>query len=277
MVKINTKRGGEKMILLNLLKAHSDPKFVNSGIINWATPIISFGQISSAIVATVGLNPSNLEFVDQSMNELSGVNRRFHTFSSLGISSWENIEEIQVNKILEMNDNYFKNNPYDTWFKKLDYILGGSKFSYYFPISNACHIDIVPYATILKWNKLGSDDREYLIKKSKDTLALILKESQISFLILNGQSVVDNFEKVSGVKFENHFEPKWDLTRKSGKNVKGKSYVGTISQIGNIDLERNIKVIGYNHNIQSSYGITKEVMDHIKNWVKSQHNNYFNI
>jgi hypothetical protein len=159
-----------------------------------------------------------------------------------------------------MCDLYFSNNPYDTWFKKLDYILSGSRLSYYFPNGNACHLDLVPYATKAKWNELKVNEREYLIDKSRDILSLALRDSCISFLVLNGQAVVDNFEKATNVQFQKYYEPKWDLPRKSGKSVKGKAYIAIISKIGDIELDRDIKVIGYNHNIQSSYGINNIVI-----------------
>jgi hypothetical protein len=141
-------------------------------------------------------------------------------------------------------------------------------------VSNTCHLDIVPYATTAKWNELKIGEREYLIKKSEDILGLLLRESNVEFLILNGQSVVENFQKVSGVRFNCSFEPLWDLYRVSGKHIKGKSYIGHITRIGNIELKRDIKVIGYNHNVQSSFGITKNVMNEIKHWVSHQYNTF---
>ena len=54
--------------------------------------------------------------------------------------------------------------------------------------------------------------------------------------------------------------------------MKGKAYRGKISTISNMELGREIKVIGYNHNIQSSYGITKHVMNEINYWIDSELN-----
>ena len=41
-------------------------------VIPWSCPVPSFGDFSQATVATLGLNPSNREFVDESGKELEG-------------------------------------------------------------------------------------------------------------------------------------------------------------------------------------------------------------
>src|ERR1700738_3082657 len=46
-------------------------------IIPWSCPVLSFGNPLTASVATLGLNPSNREFVDEAGNELDGPFRRF--------------------------------------------------------------------------------------------------------------------------------------------------------------------------------------------------------
>ena len=54
-------------------------------VIQWAAPVISFGNMSQSKIATLGLNPSNREFVDLAGNELCGHERRFHTLKSLNL------------------------------------------------------------------------------------------------------------------------------------------------------------------------------------------------
>jgi hypothetical protein len=60
--------------------------YSSRGVIPWSSPVPYFGSPSSAIIGTVGLNPSNREFVDSSGNELDGPARRFHTLNSLGLA-----------------------------------------------------------------------------------------------------------------------------------------------------------------------------------------------
>lgn len=260
-------------IILKSVEAYSDPIFIESSVIKWASPIISFGNLEKAKVATVGLNPSDMEFVDRNKEELKSDSRRFHTLSSLNIEKWDDLDDHQTMKILEMNKRYFSNNPYNLWFKKLNYLLEDSDLSYYFPLNNACHIDIVPYATSKKWVELKSEEKQYLINKSKEILDNILKVSNISFLVLNGRSVIENFQKVFDINFEVNHQSSWDLKQNGGRIVKGYSFIGNISNVGNVELPRIIKVVGYNHNIQSSFGITKYVLDEIKKWITEQYSN----
>ncbi|MEX2410957.1 MAG: hypothetical protein WD607_06215 [Candidatus Paceibacterota bacterium] len=239
-------------------------------LIPWSAPIISFGSIKNAKIATLGLNPSNREFVNKLGKELKGKSRRFHTLESLSIKSWSEIEEHHINSILDYCNNYFLNNPYDLWFKKLDHIISGTQCSYYFPYSNTCHLDLVPYATMIKWGELNKAQQDFLIDESANVLGRIVENSSIRLMILNGRSVINNFSKISDITFHVTRKSNWDLPRQKRKNIKGFSFIGYSSSIGNTKLSKEIIVIGFNHNIQSSYGLTNEVKDHIRDWITKE-------
>ena len=55
-------------------------------MIPWSCPVPAFGDLLNSFVATLGLNPSNREFVDEEGNELEGAARRLHTLRSLSLS-----------------------------------------------------------------------------------------------------------------------------------------------------------------------------------------------
>ena len=137
----------------------------NTDVIPWACPVPFFGDISRARIATVGINPSNLEFVDDQGQELQGILRRFHNLNSLNLKSWGEASEKQLISVANDCRNYFNHNPYDRWFKKLDYIISGTSYSYYFPSGEACHIDLVPFATKHKWSSLSSSEQNFLLEK----------------------------------------------------------------------------------------------------------------
>ena len=59
----------------------------DTGVVRSWSPVPYFGDLSSAVVATVGLNPSDKEFEDDHGREIRGAGRRFHTLDSLGIAS----------------------------------------------------------------------------------------------------------------------------------------------------------------------------------------------
>ena len=256
-----------KSELSSLIKKINNPNFIKSSIIPWGSPILSFGDIKKAKISTIGLNPSNLEFVDKYGNELDGTHRRFHTLNSLGISQWSDIKDEHLYKILKSCADYFSGNPYDFWFKKLDFILNGTSISYYSPSLQACHLDLIPYATSQKWADLTDQERLFLLDSTCDTLGIILRNSSIKLLILNGQSVVDNLQKISNVSLEKNKMVNWTLPRKANDGVEGYSYAGIIKSLGGVILKEEIKVIGYNHNIQSSFGVTKSVHSSIQKWI----------
>lgn len=253
--------------LLDLIGRLSDPRLQEADIITWGSPIISFGNLSRSKIATLGLNPSNREFVDVGGMELSGEHRRFHTLSSLGLRSWSDADEKHAILIAELCDEYFNRNPYDAWFKKLDFLISGTSMSYYFPSGEACHLDLIPFATSNKWAKLTSDQRNLLLKMSSDTLGLLLKNSEIKLLVLNGKTVVDHLKRISNVNLKETTMPNWTLPRKDSIGIVGYAYSGIITSIGGVKLTQELQVLGFNHNIQSSFGVTTLVQNAIRSWI----------
>lgn len=256
-----------KKDLLLLVKDMVSIRLREVDVISWSSPIPSFGNLATAKIATVGLNPSNREFVDESGRELEGADRRFHTLRSLGLKKWKEVQGDHLELIIDYCFNYFSRNPYDSWFKKLDHIISGSSLSYYFPSGAACHLDLIPYATFTKWTDLLPSQRKKLLEFSSDYLGMLINHSQIEILVLNGQTVVHNIEQVSGCQLKKTHRRDWSLPRKSVDAVQGFSYQGKIDRIGRVTLNKPLEVLGYNHNIQSSFGVTKNVQKSIRNWV----------
>ncbi len=238
-------------------------------IIPWGAPVLSFGDISQSTVATLGLNPSNREFVNTSGDELDGSSRRFPTLGSLGLSSWSEADNDHMELMLSSFRDYFDRNPYDAWFKRLDFIISGVNASFYDSSTPACHLDLIPYATACKWTELSRQERLNLLNISEDSFVDLLIDSPVRTLILNGQSVVDQFEKIFNTTLNKTHMPAWTLPRQSCSGVPGFAYSSTISTLSGKNLRRSILVLGYNHNIQSSFGVTKAVMTSIRDWITS--------
>src|SRR5256885_16941618 len=123
------------------------PDRSGTDVIRLGCPVPSFGDLSSSGVATLGLNPSNREFMDELGEELEGTFRRFHTLNSLGLASWSDVDSRHLRLILESCRTYFLGNPYDRWFKRLDQVVSGTQASFYDVSRQACHLDLIPYAT----------------------------------------------------------------------------------------------------------------------------------
>lgn len=238
-----------------------------TNVIPWGCPVPSFGDLSKSQVATLGLNPSNREFVDESGNELQGALRRFHTLSSLGLKSWSDVDVRHLRMILESCTKYFLGNPYDKWFKQLDKVVAGTGASYYAASAMACHLDLIPYATSRKWTELTGQQRSSLLAVAGDTLALLLRDSPVRTLILNGSSVVQLFQDIAGIRLENHEMPSWSLPRESKPDVMGVASIGTVDMLSGIALEHRILVLGFNHNLQSSFGVTRQATEAIRRWI----------
>ena len=257
--------------LETLINHLHSPAIDGTNVIPWACPIPSFGDLSRARVATLGINPSNLEFEhrrDGQDKELEGKSRRFHTLRSLEIGSWSEVQARHLEKILELCREYFSpcRNPYDRWFKPLDQVVKGAQASFYDASSPACHLDLVPYATKCKWRKLSGQQQKSLLGVSADTLARLLRNSPVRILILNGKRVVEQFQKLADIRLESRQMPSWTLHWESGPR-EGVSYKGVVNTLSGVDFEREILVLGFSHNHKGTHGMTNEVIDAISKWI----------
>ena len=253
--------------LISLINRLDSDAVIGAGIIPWSCPVPSFGDVSRPKVATLGINPSNREFVDKSGNELRGELRRFHTLDSLGLESWADVDAHHLELIMDTYRSYFFCNPYDTWFKKLDFVIAGTKASYYDSVFSACHLDLIPYATVRKWTELTKQQRSLLLSLAGDTLGTILRDSPVRILILNGSSVVKSFQSIAGSYLQAEEIPAWSLGRQSRRNVMGVAYTGVVDSLSGVKLDRDLKVLGFNHNLQSSFGVSMEVIFAIREWI----------
>lgn len=239
--------------------------------IPWSSPILTFGRIDLSLIATLGINPSNREFVDIRGNELLEENRRFHTLKSLKIEAWSEIRPELSKRIIDSNLNYFETNPYNGWFRALDHIICGTGCSYYSDLFPACHLDLIPFSTKNKWHKLSNKQKKELLTKSDDTLGVLLKESKIRTIILNGEKVVRTLEDISDQHFSKVEMPTWALPRSSAKDLPGFAYEGFISKVSGVELGRKVTILGFNHNMQSSHGMTNFVKTEIRDWISSNY------
>lgn len=236
---------------------------MSSDVIPWSSPIVSFGDAGRATVATVGLNPSNREFVNQDGEELAGASRRFETLASLRLKGWRSARASHVERVVDSCRGYFQNNPYDRWFGRLEFLFAG-KVSYYDRHAVACHLDISPFATARKWGDLLPCQQRGLVATTGHALGLVLRESRISLLILNGQGVRRFFELGSTSGLTASPARGWTLSRRNGREVPGYWYEGEVESFGGVPLGRGVRVVGFNHNIQSSFGVTRQALHAIR-------------
>jgi hypothetical protein len=256
--------------LATLFDRLDQPRTSHLRVIPWSSPVPSFGDLRRSAVATLGLNPSNREFVDDDGSELDGSYRRFHTLRSLSLRSWADVDAHHLRMVEDSCRDYFFRNPYDRWFRRLDAILSSTGASFYNAFSSACHLDLIPFATDCKWTDLEASQRLRLLDVAGDSLALLLRNSPVKILIINGQSVVDHFQQLAGVRLDRQEMKSWSLPRQSGAGVTGVAYRGVVTALSGFPLGHKLLVLGYNHNLQSSFGVTNEVVDGIRRWIGMQ-------
>ena len=259
-------------VIAALVRCLDYRKLGNTALIPWSSPIPCFGDLTNSRVASLGLNPSNREFVDAAGRELDGDARRFHTLNSLGLATWADANARHLRSIIDLCFAYFRKNPYDQWFRKLEYLISSTGASYYKSRAQACHLDLIPYATALKWTTLTREQRASLSIGAGNTLALLLRDSPVRLLILNGNSVVTHFEAMAGIKLRKRAIQDWSLNRKGGTPVAGMASSGSIRSFSSVSFDRDIFVLGFNHNIQSSFGISTAVMTAIRQWIGREGN-----
>ena len=188
---------GAMTTLLQMLDTH---QAAGVEVIGWGCPVPFFGHLESARLATVGINPSNREFVGTDGSELAGGDRRLPTLGSLGLSSWLQADVATLRAILLACREYFERNPYDGWFGSLQRIIEPTGHSYYAPRSDACHLDVVPWATASKWGTLSLASRRQLARLAALALADMIASSPLTMLVLNGKEVVSHFEALAGLR-----------------------------------------------------------------------------
>ena len=210
-------------------------------VVNGSTPVVSFGRLESARVATLGLNPSKREFLDSSGHELDGEKRRFESRRSLSLRSLDPTSSSGAQRIVDACDRYFLRSPYRRWFDQLEPMVRAAGASYY--EGTACHLDLVQWATNPTWAKLSDTTKRRLLMDDVPFLRRQIAESQIRTLLLNGRSVIVHSTAALGVQLREvaHFE----RTTIYLSNYSGK------------------RLIAWSINIQSSFGVTAAVRRNI--------------
>jgi hypothetical protein len=222
----------------------------DSHVVAGSTPVVSFGDAHSATVATLGLNPSRVEFLDRNGNELVGSLRRLATHASLGTSDFANAPASVIAQVLNDCNSYFDRdrNPYRQWFDQLELVLSACRASYY--SGSACHLDLVQWATDPTWGNLRPASlRNRLLDADAPFLIEQLSNENIQLLLVNGMGVVRQLQPTVNASLD-EVEPIVGFG-----NHDTRLFTGTI-------LDR-VRVIAWSTNLQSSFGVTSELRTEI--------------
>lgn len=226
-------------------------------IVKNSLPILFFGDISTAKIATLGINPSKNEILEKN-EELNWKHRRFETLNSLN-KDLNSINQNDIEKIIYAYKNYFCINPYKRWFNQLeDNILNPLWISYY--NWTACHIDLVQSATDPIWRFLDKNIKFTLLQNDLEFLKKQLEFEWIETILINGKEASDIF-------IQNF---KVFLIKKELLSVEWRSCNMWIYKfkIG----EKNLKAFTWSNNLQSTIWLTNEMRKLIWIWIQKNFN-----
>lgn len=216
---------------------------LNCDVVPGSTPVLSFGNARFASTATLGLNPSRREFLDDNGAELTGSSRRLATLYSLGLEDLSRASEEAIRQVVEDCSAYFQRKPYQPWFDQLESVLRAAGASYY--DLSACHLDLVQWATDPTWSRLPRSVREQLLVADGGFLLQQLRNEHIRLLLVNGMTPVRQLKRLAS------------LTLVEQHPLSVCSYQPTRLFVGN--LFDRILVVGWSTNLQSSFGVTNEL------------------
>jgi hypothetical protein len=207
-----------------------------------ALPVLFFGQLDRARVATVGLNPSDKEYLSKSGDELTGARRRFETLGSLGLLDRREIDGSSAARALRRMQQYFEpNSPVYAWFRPLERVLTGLGAS--FLDGSAVHLDLVQEPTAPTWSKLRSIDAagaEALLRRDLRFLRWQLETFPFDTLVCTSRFVLDAI---------------MDLTRASVRRT-GRMALVTWTEARGVVADRDVRVVGWNIPLVQPTGLT---------------------
>ena len=184
-------------------------------VVYGSTPVVSFGDFTKAKVATIGINPSSLEFMDKSASATSNGllpegKKRLADLETLGIISDDPLDDDTAEYSLgqdgakeiweKCRDYFIGPNPYWSWFSDLETVIAGLSVSY--KDSTACHLDISPWATDPVFRDLTPEQRESLLLGESDFLEWQIAKSNIEIVVFNGAQVYESLNSLDGFSLE---------------------------------------------------------------------------
>jgi hypothetical protein len=162
-------------------------------------PVLFFGDLFSASIATIGINPSRREYLNRGGEELDGPGRRFETLRSLGVVDRGGIDDVRAQAAIARMRAYFDPNKpiYNGWFNGLSRVIDGMGFSY--SGRSAAHLDLVQEATDPVWSGLFRADRaQATLVLRRDVLFLRrqIEQFPLRVVILTSARVMSNLSDI---------------------------------------------------------------------------------
>lgn len=163
-------------------------------------PVLFFGDIFAATIATVGLNPSRQEYCDSDGRELTGSERRFETLTSLGVYNRCDLTQPQCDQAIERMQGYFgPDRPVYQWFNSLSRVMYGMGMGY--QKGEVVHLDLVQEATDPTWSQLkktSPQEHESLLAADLPFLEWQLTSFPLKAVVCNGRTAYERTRQLLG-------------------------------------------------------------------------------
>lgn len=165
-------------------------------------PVLFFGDLFKAEVATVGLNPSDQEYLSKDGALLASAAQRFATLHSLRAEGRPSLSDDQCAEAVEwMRDYYEEGKPvYGSWFNSLSRVVEG--FGASFRNRSSAHLDLIQESTSPVWSELDRADREALLKQDLPFLEWEVRAFPLRAVICTGKTVSVHVRRQLGVPVE---------------------------------------------------------------------------
>jgi len=163
-------------------------------------PVLFFGDLFTAQAVTVGLNPSDREFLNAQKHELEGEARRFETLASLNAQDRSTLTDKQCALAVQTMRTYFQpGKPVYSWFRPLDRVMESMGFRY--QVGEAAHLDLAQEATDPTWSALAkASPSEFAALRAQDLpfLQWQLAITPLALIVCNGRTVFDTVRALIG-------------------------------------------------------------------------------
>ncbi len=204
--------------------------------------MLFFGDLFNAEIVSVGLNPSDREYLTNDGALLAGPAQRFATTNSLGVDSRASLSDAQCAEAVEwMRDYYEPGKPvYSSWFNALARVIEGLGGS--FRERRSAHLDLVQESTSPVWSELGRPERESLLKHDLPFLEWQIRAFPPRSVICTGKTVGVHIQRQLGVSVDDE---------------------GTMARIkwwvGHADIDgRRVGLAGWNYPLARATGLGRK-------------------
>jgi hypothetical protein len=202
-------------------------------------PVLFFGDLTTARVVTVALNPSDREYLERDRRLLTGSRQRFATLDTYEASSRGELRDIDcMDAIAWMRAYFLPDRPaYWPYFSHLERFLEGAGYGY--QSGTAAHLDLVQEPTTPVWRYLPPAEREAILERDLPFLELLLRSRPIEAVFCNGKTVSET------------------LRRRFRIVELGSGALGRLRWwVGDIDLDgRSLPAAGWNYPLNQATGL----------------------